>query len=170
MKGETDKAYAMFLRYLDQDPPTRSILALMKEDGMVSPSGKQRNNTVYRWSRENKWIERAKEYDAHAGKFALDMIFDQRRDLATNFVKIGDALISAAVRRLKKIVEDPAEIEKLTTNDIITFIKLGYELQTSATDMMLEDSALRGDLPMILDKLEKIKELQESKGHRVSSG
>lgn len=55
---DTADAYAAFEDYRDQDPRHRTLASAARRSGVSYP-------TVFRWSKENFWIDRVASYDLH---------------------------------------------------------------------------------------------------------
>ena len=74
---ESADAYAAFEGYRDQDPKHRTIASAARRAGLPYP-------TVWRWSKENFWVDRVAYYDQHraAARAAERQRLEQVEDVA----------------------------------------------------------------------------------------
>ena len=106
LEGETDLAFRAFRTYL-QSPPGRRSLRSLEAEGFKWGS-------VGTWSRQHRWQERAKAFDASVSAEGLDMLLSARGSLVVQSIR--DSLSDYQTLREEVLVGVPgASVERLAT-------------------------------------------------------
>jgi len=120
IKGETEKAYNAFIKYLDYGDK-RSI-EKMPERGL-----KTTVNQLKKWSKRYHWIERVKTVTDHDEEIKQNAHEKALEEMTIRHTMLAQAMQIRAGEKLKTL--DPNE---LNPRDVSTLIKSGVDIERQA--------------------------------------
>jgi hypothetical protein len=165
LPGETDKAYAAFLVYLELPPFRRSLLEVARclYPAEQDKKGQKRTDApgaLRRWFAENNWTERAQVFDLARIQRDLEQN-EQERDAALAYSWKG--LVTGIQQQNERIVA-------ATQADCFNFLKLDPDQLTRWMNCLRETIKFieQGDPATALAELEAM--LAEAIGPQVRTG
>lgn len=126
--GETGKAYHGFCYYRDMGIK-RSIRKTRDVMGYKSVT------ILARWSRDNDWVWRASEYDAHLEREAMKEAVELVKSAKLREVLVGSLLMQKAEERIREL-----HALEITPQLLVAVAKAGSELTRLGLDVYTQAS------------------------------
>lgn len=133
---ESSKAFGAFKIYRDLPTHKRSLRNAVRELFGVLTEPKLRQFS--RWSSKFGWVWRASEWDQEQDKIQRDEQIRLIKDSRSRSLKIGQALINEAVKRIAKMDADDLQDIDL----MIRVLNMGHKLETEALGMLDEETLI----------------------------
>jgi hypothetical protein len=133
---ESSKAFGAFKVYRDLPPHKRSLRNAVRELFGILTEPKLRQFS--RWSSKYGWVWRTSAWDQEQDKVQRDEQIRLIKDSRSRSLKIGQALINEAVKRISKMDADDLQDIDL----MIRVLTTGHKLETEALGMLDEETLI----------------------------
>lgn len=156
LSDETDNAYVAFQCYLELGG-TRSVRKASVEYTKRNTGAKRgqtaRGGTIDKWATKHRWTERARAYDDHMARVAVEAKEQGTRDWVTELVEANKEILRLVYERLKEMLSLPATTQTVTRQIKVAGQMVDQQITVEGANYRLSE------LASILEKSDKIMRL-----------
>ena len=118
---EDESQWRAFQHYLTMEPP-RSVRRTIDE------RSKSSRGTVYAWSTQHRWVERAKAYDAWMARQEMEAFSDERLRIRRDQLRLAERVRQLAERRMNEL-HRLETLTRVTPKDALAMMQAAVQVE-----------------------------------------